>query len=98
MQMTEKAKHRQEPEQWNTDSPYSRMLADYERAAHKLVHRISELRAELKRMQEEKAGTLASARAQMLLEQRIQMLRSEYEDVRDVMDSVRFYAKREVQP
>ncbi len=87
----------QKTEPWNTEAPYSAMLADYQRASEKLLHRIAELRAERSQMQAAKAGTPESAKAELLLKQRIQMLKSEYEDVRDVIRAVRAYAEREVQ-
>ncbi|MBQ8921906.1 MAG: hypothetical protein IJ060_07075 [Oscillospiraceae bacterium] len=97
MQTSQTVQNREETEPWRTGTPYSDMLADYQRASEKLLVRIAELRAELKQMQAHKAGSLTSAKAQLLLEQRIQMLKSEYEDVREVMRAVRIYAEREVQ-
>jgi len=97
MQETKTAQIQTNTENWNTEAPYSAMLRDYAAASNKVLLRIAELRAALRQMQNAKAGTAASAKAQLLLEQRIQMLRSEYEDLRDIMHAVKIYAEREVQ-
>ena len=97
MQATKTAQIHAKTEKWNTEAPYSAMLRDYAAASDKVLMRIAELRTELKQMQNAKAGSAASAKAQLLLEQRIQMLRSEYEDLRDIMHAVKIYAEREVQ-
>ena len=81
---------------WVTAAPYSAMLTEYNRAAQRLLDRIALLRGELREMKQQKEGTPESARQQTLLEQRIQMLRSEYEDTYDAMESIRGYAEQEV--
>lgn len=82
--------------EWNTAAPYTAMLHAYKAASEKLLHRIAVLREELRGMQNEKAGTLASARKQTLLELRIQTLRTEYEDTCDIIAMLRGYAGKEV--
>ena len=95
MQNTTASRSPQNPGAWNNTAPYTAMLADYELAAQRLKQRIAELQPELKACV--RAGTLESARAQTLLQARIQMLRNEYEDTQSVMQTLRGYAAREVQ-
>ena len=53
------------------------------------------LTEELKAAEKSKAGTQDSARAQTLLEQRIDTLRHEYIDTQSVMQQIRVYAEKE---
>lgn len=83
--------------QWEQHTPYTVMLRQYREAADKLVHRLEQLKGELRNMQRNKRGTLESAQAQKQLEQRILMLRTEYADITDTIGEIRYYAAREVQ-
>lgn len=82
---------------WEHNAPYSKMLADYQQAADRILDRQTLLKGELRRMMKRKSGTLASAESQTLLERRIALLRAEYADIRDAMEDIRVYAAREAQ-
>ena len=76
---------------------YTHMLREYRAAADKLNTRLAELRRMLRQMQQEKAGTRESVRAQKDLERRILLLRDERDDLECVMREIRGYAEMEVQ-
>ena len=65
---------------------YSRMLRDYCAAADKLLVRQTALKHALPDCMPERRREL---------EQRIRLLRTEYEDVSDLIRCIRFYAARE---
>ncbi len=70
---------------------YSRMLRDYRAAADKLLVRQNALKTELRQL----AAFGVQPDHARELEKRIRMLREEYEDMVDAMDSIRFYADKE---
>lgn len=82
---------------WEQHTPYTVMLRQYREAADKLVHRLEQLKSELRNIQRDKRGTLESAHVQKQLEQRILMLRTEYVDLTDAIGEIGYYAAREVQ-
>lgn len=82
---------------WEQHTPYTVMLRQYREAADKLVHRLEQLKSELRNIQRDKRGTLESAQVQKQLEQRILMLRTEYVDLTDAIGEIGYYAAREVQ-
>lgn len=82
---------------WVLRQPYTHMLREYRAAADKLNARLAELRRTLRQMQQEKAGTRESVRAQKDLERRILLLRDERDDLECVMREIRGYAEMEVQ-
>lgn len=81
---------------WEQNAPYTKMLLHYERAVRRLKQRREDLKAELHTLRSSKQGTLASARAQTLLEKRIELLYEEYTDLTDAMREIRIYAAKEV--
>ena len=95
MQRSDTACQRTAETEWVQTAPYTAMLRDYETAAARLRNRITELTEELKAAEKSKAGTQDSARAQTLLEQRIDTLRHEYIDTQSVMQQIRVYAEKE---
>lgn len=82
---------------WEQHAPYSKMLADYEQAADRILNRQIMLKKDLQRLTRRKSGTLDSAQSQTLLERRIALLRAEYADICDTIEDIRAYAAREVQ-
>ena len=77
---------------------YRTMLREYQQAALRLKKRLDTLRAELRAADSAKAYTAESAKAQLLLERRAALLQFEYEDMLDTLQTIRFYAQREVRP
>jgi len=84
-------------EAWVQTKPYTAMLRSYEQAAEKLRLRRAALTVLLRAASEQKQGTAASARKQKELEERIELLRTEYYELAEVMREVRIYAEQEVQ-
>ena len=81
---------------WEQNAPYTKMLLHYERAVRRLKQRREDLKAELNVLRNSKQGTLASARAQAMLEKRIALLHEECIDLTDAMREIRIYAAKEV--
>ena len=80
---------------WVQQAPYTAMLRQYRAAADALQQRLTELRAQLGSLP--KLGTAESVQQQKLLEQRIQLLRTEYVEITDVIGAIGGYAEKEAQ-
>ena len=81
---------------WVRNTPYTRMLAQYEQAAQSVRSRIVLLRAELRQLRRRRLGTAESARAQTVLEKRIALLCEEHSDLLYAICNIRVYAEKEV--
>lgn len=80
---------------WERRAPYTVMLQCYARAVQRLSRRREELKEELHAMKAHPARSAESARQQMLLEKRIDLLYEEYLDLTDAMREIRIYAAKE---
>lgn len=84
-------------ETWVQHQPYTVMLHQYRDAANRLKQRITMLSLELKAMQDRSGDSAESADRQRTLEQRVDLLRTEYYEITDCMQEIAVYAEKEQQ-